>query len=412
MNVRSLEKVPLFQNLPSSELEYLAGTLRVREIAPDTILIIEGNIGDRFYIIISGEFEVIKALGTDDERVIAVRHSGDFVGELSFVNPDRLRIASVRACTPARVWEMTHDEFDALLHRQPQLAFVIVEVLSQRLTDSHNLAIRELHEINLQLAQAYEELKAAQEQIVQKEKLEQELQLAYEIQMSILPQTLPQLANFNFGARIVPARSVGGDFFDIFRLDADNVGIVVGDVADKGVPSAIAMARTHALLYAEASRGSEPVDVLQGLNRHLVKITETSFFVTAIYGILNRNTNEFKYARAGHQPPIVVWPEGRVSLASWREGQLLGFLNDPILDEQVLIVPPGGCLLLYTDGIIDCRNPQGESFGMDRLLDEVSKLITVPAQNRCDRLLEKLFTFQSGAVQDDDVTLVAVHSSA
>ena len=103
MNVRSLEKVPLFENLPCSELEYLARTLRVKEVAPDTILIVEGRIGDRFYIIISGEFEVIKALGTEDERVIAVRHPGDFVGELSFVNPDRLRIASVRACTQARV---------------------------------------------------------------------------------------------------------------------------------------------------------------------------------------------------------------------------------------------------------------------------------------------------------------------
>lgn len=410
MKEKLLAHTPLFKSLPEEEIIKLTKTLRVREVPPNTILFKEGDIGDHFYIIIQGQIEVIKALGTQEERLIGLRGPGEFVGELSLINRQGVRTASVKSSGPAHLWEMTHDEFDALLHRQPTMSFELINVLSQRLTTAHDASISELQKKNEQLTLAYEELKAAQAQIIEKERLERELQVAFEIQTSILPQTLPRLEGYDFGTLMVPARAVGGDFYDIIPLGTDKVGIVIGDVADKGVPSAIFMAQTHALIYAMASRNATPSRVLQRVNQMLMKIGESSLFVTVLYGILDRRTNTLTYARAGHELPILVNAEGQVSLAPYNKGQLLGVLNKPILDEQSLSIPPGGMLMLYTDGVIDARHTNCDAFGLERLTAELPNMINGSAQEACDYLWRRLQTFQNKTPQEDDVTMVAVRS--
>lgn len=411
MKEKLLARAPIFKGLPPDEIKRLTETLTVREIPPNTILFQEGDVGDRFFIIIQGQIEVIKALGTPEERSIGIRGPGEFVGELSLINRAGLRTASVRSVGPAHLWEMSHDEFDSLLHRQPIMAFELVNVLSQRLTSAHDSTIVDLQKKNRQLTQAYDELKAAQEQIIEKERLEKELQVAFEIQTSILPQKLPHLNGYEFGALMVPARAVGGDFYDIILLSPNKVGIVVGDVADKGVPSAIFMAQTHALIYAMAKRSATPAEVLLEVNQLLTKIGESSLFVTVLYGVLDNRTNTFSYARAGHELPIMVSPNGEVQLAPYNQGQLLGILDDPILDEQLLDISPGGMMLLYTDGAIDARHSNGESFGLERLTEEVAALGDGSAQEWCDRLWQLIENFQSQTSQEDDVTLLAVRST-
>jgi phosphoserine phosphatase RsbU/P len=411
MNVKLLGRSLLFKGLPQSELEHLAKRLRVLEVAPNTILFNEGDAGAHFYVVIYGEMEVVKALGTGDERLIAVRGAGDFVGELSLLNPNGLRTASVRARGPAQLWEITHEEVDALLHRQPLVAYDLMHLISARLTETHDSMFKDLRERNHQLTQAYEELIDAQDQIVEKERLERELQVAYEIQMSILPQTLPELPGYDFGARIVPARAVGGDFFDIFPLSEDKVAIVIGDVADKGVPSAIFMARTHALLYSEVNHCHDPALALKRVNQHLIKMNQSNLFVTVLVALLNLETGLIRYARAGHELPVILSTNEQAELAPWGQGQLLGLLDDPQLDEQVLTIAPGGLILFYTDGIPDGRNEKGESFGYPRLLAEVQQMTDMPAQQVCDNLLDRLVEFQGLTAQDDDVTLVAICST-
>lgn len=411
MKEKLLARAPIFKGLPAEEIKNLSKTLTVREVPPNTILFQEGEVGDRFFIIIQGQVEVIKALGTPEERSIGVREPGEFVGELSLINRAGLRTASVRSLGDAHLWEMSHDEFDDLLHRQPIMAFELINVLSQRLTNAHDSTIVDLQQKNRELTQAYEELKAAQEQIIEKERLERELQVAFEIQTSILPQTLPDLSGYDFGALMVPARAVGGDFFDIIPLSSNKVGILIGDVADKGVPSAIFMAQTHALIYAMANRAATPTRVLQRVNKLLTKIGESSLFVTVLYGVLDKRDHTFSYARAGHELPIVVNKAGEAQLAPYDQGQLLGILNDPILDEQTLSVPPGGMVLLYTDGAIDARRSDGESFGLERLTNEAAVLNGGTAQERCDNLWQLLKDFQSETSQEDDVTLVTVRST-
>lgn len=410
MKEKLLARAPLFKELPEDEIQKLAETLSVREVPPGTILFQEGDVGDHFYIIIQGQIEVIKALGTPEERFIGTRGPGEFVGELSLINRAGLRMASVRSLGPAHLWEMSHDEFDALLHRQPSMAFELINVLSQRLTTAHDTTIEDLQLKNKELTRAYEELKAAQAQIIEKERLERELQVASEIQSSILPQTLPELTGYDFGAMMVPARAVGGDFYDIISLSPNKVGIVIGDVADKGVPSAIFMAQTHALLYAMASRNASPSRVLRRVNQLLLKIGESSLFVTALYGVLDKRTNIFSYSRAGHELPIIVTSDGQVELAPYDQGQLLGILEKPLLDEQTVNIPPGGMILLYTDGVTDARHPSGDSFGMERLTRELEHLGNGSAQEQCDKLWETLWDFQDKTAQEDDVTMVTVRS--
>ncbi len=411
MKEKLLARAPLFSGLPEDEIHKLTETLSVQEVPPGTILFQEGDIGDRFYIIIQGQIEVIKALGTPEERFIGLRGPGEFVGELSLINRAGLRTASVRSLGPVHLWEMSHKEFDDLLHRQPSMAFELINVLSQRLTAAHDSTIEDLQRKNKELTRAYEELKAAQAQIIEKERLERELQVAFEIQTSILPQTLPELTGYDFGAMMVPARAVGGDFYDIISLSSNKVGIVVGDVADKGVPSAIFMAQTHALLYAMASRNATPSRVLKRVNQLLLKIGESSLFVTILYGVLDKRTNTFAYARAGHELPIIVTSDGQVDLAPYEQGQLMGILDKPILDEQTITVPPGGMVLLYTDGVTDARHANGDSFGLERLMGELEHLDNGSAQELCDKLWQTLCTFQDKTAQEDDVTMVTVRSA-
>lgn len=411
MKEKLLARAPLFKGLPEDEIRKLTQTLRVLEVPPSTVLFQEGDVGDRFYIIIQGQIEVIKALGSPEERFIGLRGPGEFVGELSLINRAGLRTASVRSLGPAHLWEMSHGEFDDLLHRQPSMAFELINVLSERLTIAHDSTIQDLQKKNVELTEAYEELKAAQAQIIEKERLERELQVAFEIQTSILPQTLPDLAGYDFGALMVPARAVGGDFYDILPLSSDKVGIIIGDVADKGVPSAIFMAQTHALLYAMATRDASPAWVLQRVNQLLIKMGESSLFVTVLYGILDRRTNLFSYARAGHELPIVVSTNGKAEIAPYNQGQLMGVLDKPMLDEQTVSIPSGGVIVLYTDGVIDARHSNGDSFGLERLIKELELPRDGSAQDQCDRLWQVLINFQSKDAQEDDVTLVIIQST-
>jgi sigma-B regulation protein RsbU (phosphoserine phosphatase) len=405
-----ISQVALFRTLPASEHEYLADTLHTVDIPAGTYLFSEGERGSTFYIIVTGHLEVIKALGTPEETRLAVRGPGEFLGEMSLLNPDGLRTASVRTVGDVRLIEMSRADFEALLHRQPMLAYEMVRVLSSRLTVSHNEAIIDLQAKNQELQRAYDELKAAQEQLVEKERLERELQVARQIQMSILPQHLPELPGFDFGALMSPARAVGGDFFGLFTLGQGRVGVAIGDVTDKGVPAAIFMAQTHALLRAEAGRNASPRKTLQRVNRLLMEVNSGGLFVTILYGVLDQQTRQFDYVRAGHELPMLRSSKGEISLAPQGRGMPLAIFDDPMLDENQITLPPGSTLLLYTDGVTDAQDTQHNAFGLSRLEAALKEIGELGGQAVCDGIFQAVGAYQSSAVQFDDVTLVAVQA--
>ena len=404
-----LARIPLFSDLPEQELESLVRSLKVVELQPRDILFREGEAGEHFYVIADGELEILLAAGTADELLLNVIGEGEYLGEMSLIMPGGQRTATVRARTLSTLLVMSRAEFDDLLKRFPLLAYSMVRVSSQRLDATNTATFRDLTEKNRQLQQAYDELKAAQEQIIEKERLERELQVAAEIQISILPDVLPINASFDFGARIDPARQVGGDFYDVFPVGENRIAVLIGDVADKGVPSAIFMARVHALIMAEADAYPTPEEVLRKVNAHVTRLEKSTQFVTALYGILDCASGDFNYARAGHEPPLLLTPEG-VQRLPHGPGMALGLWEDITLDVGRVHLAPGSSLLLYTDGMTDCRNPAGEAFGLERIQDAFLNLRGLPAQEVCDRLLKTLLDYQQGANQDDDVTLVAIHA--
>jgi len=407
---QALAQVPLFATLPSHELEALGTRLREMIFPAGAHLVREGERGDQFYLILEGQLEVVKAEGTPDERLVGLRGPGEYIGEMSLFNPDGERTASVRARQVTRVLKMTRADLDQLLHRQPSLAYEMVRVLSQRLTSAHNHTIHDLQEKNRQLTEAYEALQAAQALLIEKEKLERELQVAASIQLSILPRALPQLAGVDLGAHMTPARTVGGDFYDAFPLDDDRLGLTIGDVTDKGVPAAIFMARTHAFWRAEATRGDSPRAVLERVNSHLLETNEKGLFVTMIYGILNRQTGEFTYARAGHEAPLLCAPDGATRVAPFSVGEPLGVLPEPVLDEQTVLVPAGGLLVLYTDGLTEAWNEGRRQFGEERLIAVLQRHANTGAQVVCDHLLRAVEDHRGPTPQSDDVTLLIARS--
>ena len=406
MDESLIRDLPLFSTLPPEQLAILATTLPVNVYSPPTILFHEGDAGDRMYIILKGDVAIVKALGTNDERLLAVRGSGEVIGEMSLLAEDGLRTASARVQADAHVLELRRADFDALLNRHPSVAYGMLRVLSSRLRSSHDATVRDLHERNERLAQAYAELQAAQAQLIEKEALERELGVAREIQQSMLPRTLPQVPGYDLGALMAPAREVAGDFFDIIPLSDGRLGLVVGDVCGKGVPAALFMALTRALLRAEVTRTPSPELVLQSLNQQIQELSNSGLFVTLLYGVLDGVEGTFSYVRAGHDMPLCWYKAGEPLNLARGLGHPLGLLPDPALDSQMLTLPPGGALLLFTDGVTEAADATGDLFGLERIHTAMSDHQAATAQDRCDQLLATLTTYRGAAPQADDITLV------
>jgi serine phosphatase RsbU (regulator of sigma subunit) len=405
-----LRQVPLFADLPTEEIEYLARTFQSCAYSTGTLLLREGDVGDEMFIVLSGSIAIIKAMGTPDERLVGLRGPGEFIGEMSLLNQDRLRTASVRVHEDAQALKLTRADFDALLYRYPSMAYAMLQALSVRLRASNDTAIQDLHEKNRRLEQAYADLQAAQARLIEQEALARELKLAREIQESMLPQQLPHLPGFELDARMLAARMIGGDFYDVIPLGGDRLGLVVGDVSGKGAPAALFMALTCSLLRAEASRTASPEETLRAVNRHLLTYMTHSMFVTVLFGILHAQTRTFDFVRAGHELPLVLDPQGAQQRFVLGRGHPLGLFPNPALDVQTTVLPPGGLLLLYSDGATEAMNPEHDLFGVERLLETVRERLDATAQELCAHLLATLAAYGGDAPQSDDITLLVLRT--
>ncbi len=407
----TLRGLPIFSALPDEEIEYLANRLRLVELAPGSIVLEENVADDYFLILLAGEVEIIKAMGTPDERLLGVRRGGTILGEMALFSEDKRHTASIRTRTETRMLAMSFSEFDALLERRPHLAYAIAEMISRRLEQSENATIIDLREKNRQLTLAYEELKAAQAAMIEKERLERELEIARQIQGSILPQQLPSLAGFEFGACMFPARAVGGDFYDFIPLSGGRLGLVVGDVTDKGVPASLFMALTYSLLRAEAQRSSTPSAALREVNRHLLDINSSGMFVTLLYGILEPDERRFTYARAGHPFPLILNQDYQPVPVVQGVGQPLGLFEGIRLDEQSLVLPPGSLVLVYSDGLTEAMNPAGQEMSEGEVIEMLAGLRQERTEDLCLRMWEQMKKFTGSDQQQDDFTVLVVRST-
>jgi serine phosphatase RsbU (regulator of sigma subunit) len=252
------------------------------------------------------------------------------------------------------------------------------------------------------------QLQAAQAELVQKERLEQELQLARQVQESMLPRIFPLTPGYSFAALNRPARHVGGDFYDVILLDADAVGLVIGDVSDKGMPSALYMALTRSLIFAEARRERSPARVLQNVHRLLLALGESNMFVTVFYGVVDMPARRLTYARAGHDYPLLL-RQGVVQRLGGN-GLFLGFpgVDDLQLSEEELALEMNDRLILYTDGLTDVVDAHGRIFSPAQLFPIIEQHAPLPLTAFCRAIFTDLETYQGSAEQYDDMTLLVV----
>jgi serine phosphatase RsbU (regulator of sigma subunit) len=252
------------------------------------------------------------------------------------------------------------------------------------------------------------QLEAAQVELVKKERMEQELELARRVQQSVLPRTFPQIPGCQFAAYNEPARRVGGDFYDVISLDPDHCGVVIADVSDKGMPAALYMALTRSLILAEARRERSPRAVLLNINQLLLELGEPGMFVTVFYGVIEKATRRMTYARAGHDYPLLL-RDGTIQELGG-EGTLLGFLDraELHLSEETILLNPHDRLVLYTDGLTDVLSPDGERFALNRLKTLCQTHVNLPPAEFCSAVFAGLNAYQGGAEQFDDMTLLVI----
>jgi sigma-B regulation protein RsbU (phosphoserine phosphatase) len=252
------------------------------------------------------------------------------------------------------------------------------------------------------------QLEAAQAELVQKERMERELELARQVQQSVLPRIFPLMPGYTFGARNEPARQVGGDFYDVVLLDADHFGLVIADVSDKGMPAALYMALTRSLLLAEARRERSPRAVLSNVNRLLLELGEPNMFVSVFYGVVEGTTRRLTYTRAGHDRPLLLREGAAHPLVG--TGAVLGFLEQDELhlsEEQVTLMP-GDRLVLYTDGLTDVVGPDDQLLGIGRLQPLLLSHVGSSPDEMCAATFADLLAHQGTAEQFDDMTMLVV----
>jgi phosphoserine phosphatase RsbU/P len=244
---------------------------------------------------------------------------------------------------------------------------------------------------------------------VERERVNREFSLAREIQETFLPAHLPVFSGWEIDTRWQTARQVGGDFYDIFRLSGDRVGLVIADVSDKGMPAALYMTVTRTLIRANITDTRPPSAVLEKVNRQLHTSAPNSMFITVVYAIISLKTGEMIYCNAGHNRPVLVRAEGGKTETLLTGGAALGVFERVALVDHTKTLEPGDEVLFYTDGVTESFSPTTNApFGEERLDQVVASANGLGVCALLDSLDQALLSFRESSPPSDDVTLLAI----
>ncbi len=241
--------------------------------------------------------------------------------------------------------------------------------------------------------------------------LQNELNVASQIQQSILPTLFPQGDNYEIYASMEPARNVGGDFFDVLILEDGLIGLAIADVSDKGVPAALFMMSSRTLLKGAAIGMGEPGQVLGEVNDLLHEDNDTGMFVTILYAVYNPFTGELAYANGGHNSPLIVHPDGSSYLLPLTGGIALGVAPGLPYQQQTVNLAPGEIAFLYTDGVTEAMNEEGEEFGVERLQEVFASNPPSNMKEANEAVFSAVSEFAGDTPQSDDITCLAVSRS-
>jgi sigma-B regulation protein RsbU (phosphoserine phosphatase) len=241
--------------------------------------------------------------------------------------------------------------------------------------------------------------------------MEDELNIAADIQMSMLPLEFPAFPSrdeFSIYATLQPAREVGGDFYDMFLIDDDHLCFVVADVSDKGVPAALFMAVSKTLIKSYAVADLSPASILTAVNSELAENNESSMFVTVFLCILNIQTGELTYTNAGHNPPYIKTSDDRLITLNQRHGPVAGAIDGVAYGQSMAQLDSGDYVILFTDGVTEAMSPERELFSEERLEALLEGTAMVTTEHAVNLVFDAVVEHADTADQSDDITVLAV----
>lgn len=400
----------VFDGLEDDAVKALLAVADHKTHPTGTVLCREGQLEFSFYIIVDGLVAITQRLTDGGTRHLTSRGPADFFGEMALIE-NKPRAATVVTTTETSVLEISERDFNQLLRRNPAVAISMLRGISATARASDQASIADLSRKNSELTKAYSDLQAAQSEIVAKEKLERELEIAAELQRSLLPSVFPKVEGWTFSGNNIPARSIGGDLYDVIKIDDDHVGLLMADVSDKSIHAALFMAVTRSLFLPESRRSLSPREVALAVHHNLLEVSSAdSMFVTAFYGVLTPKTGHLRYVRAGQDRPIWLH-KGQTGYTELdAQGRFLGMLDELDLEECEVTLKPGDTLVMYSDGVPDAVNLKDEPYGLERLTSLVDAHRNEPATKICNAIFDDVFKFRASAPAFDDITVLVARA--
>ena len=241
--------------------------------------------------------------------------------------------------------------------------------------------------------------------------MQEEMRLAAETQINLLPKSIPKVADYQIAGKSIPAKDVGGDYYDFIQIDDKNFAFCLGDVSGKGMSAAMLMSNLQATLRAQILSGFNSTETLKRANTVLYQNTDSTKFVTLFFGIVNIDSNEIKYCNAGHNNPFHIDKSNKF-IELDVGGLILGFQTDSSYMEGNISFKPEDTLVLFSDGITEAMNENNEEFGEDRLTELITKYKNEDAYKMIDKIMDAVNEFAEGIAQSDDMTLMIIKREA
>ncbi len=249
----------------------------------------------------------------------------------------------------------------------------------------------------------------------EKKRLDHDLEIARDIQRILLPSEAPAINGFQISGINVPARQVSGDYFDYIHVDEERLGVAIADVSGKGVPASLIMAICRSVLRAEAARNPSPADVLRKVNRQLYPDIKEDMFISMAYLVLDHQRDGVTLARAGHDAPLLYQQQSQTVTPIKSPGMVVGIDSGSVFDRLTVdfSVPleRNDCLVLYTDGVTETLNSEGDEYGVDRMAQSVRASANDGASAIVKRIIEDVREFTGSVPQNDDITVIAIRKT-
>lgn len=379
------------------------------EVLPADHVVFEDNApGEALYIIRSGRVRVSKILDNGQEHTLAELGPGEFFGEMALLE-EKPRSARISTCTATRLLAMSRQTFNTLIEHHPAVAANFLKIISARLRQRNHaqeILLSELADKNAKLEQALADLRAAMATVAEHERVKRDLEIAREIQQQMLPTTFPQLPRLQLYATTVPSQWVGGDFYDAVCLDNQRIGLLLGDVAGKGIPAAMQMAKFMGEFHASVSHRPEPAEVAQVLNELLCqRNVQWTSFVTVQYLVMDLEQRHMQFICAGHPPILLCHADGQIERLGSYPNLPLGVDETFTYRQEECWLQPDDRLLLYSDGAYELSNAQGEMWGLARLEARFAAAPSAPLAT-IETLQAALDAFGAVHGPRDDTTLL------